>query len=90
MLLLFPSKFKTMQQSAMFVVVPFVILLSGVAIESATVKQKTPFEVRLPTETGARILRKELDFEVRLRILERRLLVRIYNLEVHVRCSYNI
>lgn len=59
-------------QSAMFVLVPFVVLLSGVAIETATVKQKMPFEVRLPTETGAKILRKELDFEVRLRKLERR------------------
>lgn len=65
----------------MFAVVPFVVLLSGVAIESATVKQKMPFQVRLPKGTGARILRKELDLEVRFRTLERRILVRIYNLK---------
>lgn len=78
MLLVFPSKFKRMQLT-MFVVVPLVLLLSGVAIESATVKQKMPSEVRFPTKTGARILRRELDLEVSLRILESWLIVRIYN-----------
>lgn len=85
MLLEFPSKFKRMQLT-MFVVVPLVLLLSGVAIESATVKQKMPFEVRFPTKTGARILRRELDLEVSLRILESWLIVRIYNFKV--RCNF--